>query len=113
MALTVHTPISQCPKCGCRLDAATHPTEDVASTPGDISVCLRCQEILRFDDSLVLRQPSRTELDEIIREQPEIRSLVFRMQRAAAHAMDGRTKNHDERTGRPEREERRDPGIDV
>lgn len=90
MALIVHVPISHCPKCGSRLDAATHPTKDVRPTPGDITVCLHCQEIMQFDDSLLLRQPSNAELEDIMREQPELRSLVFRVQMAAAKVMDGK-----------------------
>lgn len=85
---TTFVPASVCPGCGTTLDAAAHPTEDVAPSAGDITVCLHCQEILQFDETLSLVRPSREEIDAACREQPELRAAIFRYQRAAAAAMD-------------------------
>lgn len=48
-------PKSPCPNCGEVLDAATHPTEDVAPTPGDLTMCIKCGEFFSFDDGLKFR----------------------------------------------------------
>jgi len=85
---TTFVPVSKCPSCGTQLDAATHPTEDVSPSPGDVTICLHCQEILRFDATLALVRPDRAEIEEICRQQPELRDEVFRYQRAAAVAVD-------------------------
>ena len=90
---TTKIPATICPSCGWKNDAATHPTEDVAPTPGDLSVCLRCQEIMRFDDGLQLVKPTGQELNDMYRQQPGLRAELFKMQRAAARAMDKGTPN--------------------
>ena len=49
-----------CPECGAGVDAATSP-EDASAQPsqGDFSVCFYCGAILDFDESLLLRVPSK------------------------------------------------------
>lgn len=85
---TTQVPETICPSCGWKNDAATHPTEDVAPTPGDLSVCLGCQEVMQFDPDLRLVKPTRDDLEAAFQEQPDLRALLFRMQRTAAKAMD-------------------------
>lgn len=87
---TTFVPASNCPNCGTQLDAATHPTEDVSPSPGDVTVCLHCQEILRFDATLALVRPTPQEIEAICKDQPELRAMIFKYQRAAAVAMDKR-----------------------
>lgn len=43
---------SACPKCGLKLDAVTpvHGWEPVQ--PGDLSVCVQCAAVVRFDHTL-------------------------------------------------------------
>ena len=62
MKTTRFSPAS-CPSCGKKLDAATHPTEDVAPLPGDVTICLCCQDILIFTEDLGLRRPTDQELE--------------------------------------------------
>lgn len=48
-------PKSPCPNCGKVLDTATHPTEDVSPTPGDLTMCIQCGEFFSFGAGLELR----------------------------------------------------------
>jgi ribosomal protein L40E len=56
-------PVSLCPRCGARNDAATEITgEAVAPREGDFSVCLSCGCISRFRADRTLRECSLVEL---------------------------------------------------
>lgn len=67
---TLRTPESACPHCGKKLDAATSP--DLASPdPGDITICLGCTAILKFDEKLMIVAIEQPELEQIQREDPE------------------------------------------
>ena len=77
---TTRLPPASCPSCGKKLDAATHPTEDVAPSPGDVTICLGCQDLLIFTEELGLRRPTEAEiqalpLDEISRYQRALNEL--------------------------------------
>jgi hypothetical protein len=55
-------PVSKCPHCGTKLDAATpmcDPTH--VPDPGSVSLCLRCCQWIVFDETLHLRKPSPEE----------------------------------------------------
>lgn len=52
-------PESRCPKCNQLLDAATSTEGDHHPSPGDISVCINCAEVLTFDEDLLLQPASR------------------------------------------------------
>ena len=41
-----------CPSCNYQMDAATSLEGDHTPTPGDLSVCLNCGELLIFTDAL-------------------------------------------------------------
>ncbi len=80
---TTRLPPATCPSCGKKLDAATHPTEDVAPSPGDVTICLGCQDVLIFTEELGLRRPTEAEiqalpLDEISRYQRALWELKGR-----------------------------------
>ncbi len=47
MRTTKHA-ASTCPGCGQRLDASTHPSEDVSPSVGDVTVCLLCGELMEY-----------------------------------------------------------------
>ena len=48
---------------------------------------------MRFDDGLQLVKPTGQELNDMYRQQPGLRAELFKMQRAAAQAMDKGTTN--------------------
>lgn len=50
-------PASQCPYCETKLDAATDLETVVMPKPGDISICIKCAQLLIFTDDLTLRKP--------------------------------------------------------
>ena len=59
-------PLSPCPKCGYKTDAAT-PCNEIAEEnsrprPDDISVCLGCATVLQFNSDMTTRA---VELDDI------------------------------------------------
>lgn len=62
---TTRLPTVSCPTCGKTLDAATHPTEDVSPSPGDVTICIGCQDILIFTDELGLRNVTDADIPEI------------------------------------------------
>lgn len=66
-------PDNACPACGSRLDAATAVREDARPDPGDVSVCVYCAAILRFDRELYLYAPEQWEVDYLLAEIPGLR----------------------------------------
>lgn len=51
------TPESSCPGCGCKMDMALSVSPDFPQQqprPGDISICIKCGELLVFDRALSL-----------------------------------------------------------
>jgi hypothetical protein len=74
-------PLSLCPDCGYELDAATGVTDQAAvPSPGDLSLCLRCTTLLRFDATMHVRALSPAEF----RELPEdVRAWLRQLQRVA------------------------------
>lgn len=51
-----------CPTCHYEMDAATCTDGDHRPKSGDMSVCAKCGEILIFDDDVVPRIPTLSEL---------------------------------------------------
>jgi hypothetical protein len=58
-------PPTPCPRCGHKLDCATHPDSDAEPREGDFTICLKCQEVLRFhlDEAQALRVHKVSEAD--------------------------------------------------
>ncbi len=51
-----------CPTCGKLLDACTSAEGDSSPSPGDLSVCWYCGEILVFGKGMKQRKPTTAEL---------------------------------------------------
>lgn len=59
--------VSKCPACGyANLDCATGAfEEDLTPKPGDLSLCIRCGDMLVFTDKLGLRLPTKEEYENL------------------------------------------------
>ncbi len=68
------TPAVRC-ECGQRLDRASHPT--ARPVAGDVSICIRCGALRRFNEDLTLRRASMAELSES--EQADARDVLARL----------------------------------
>jgi hypothetical protein len=74
-------PVSQCPTCGYKMDAASLYTGSVKPRPGDFSCCLKCGELMIYTVEMILRVPELVDLmgldqatmDEITKVQTAIR----------------------------------------
>ena len=76
--MTRDLPVSFCPVCNYKLDAATPADDpDAVPEPGCVSVCIHCVSVHVFGDDLRLRPPTAEELDRL-RTDPEIRAAVSR-----------------------------------
>ena len=73
-------PVNVCPTCFYELDCATNTTGSRRPRPGDFSVCMKCGEIMVFDESLRFKVPSVSALLEL-RQLPVEWSLVTTAQR--------------------------------
>lgn len=55
---TIDTPISKCPVCGYQVDCATpvvsNPSKRIKPIPGDLTLCMKCGELMSFDENLKL-----------------------------------------------------------
>ena len=61
-----YVPDNFCPVCGGKLDGAFNPDHpEVSPSPGDISVCNHCGQILRFDENMMSQAVSQEELMEL------------------------------------------------
>lgn len=61
---TTHLDLDFCPNCGYGMNACSSAfEEDVEPKEGDITLCLKCGQILLFDDKLKVRYPKMGELD--------------------------------------------------
>lgn len=76
----VRVPLSPCPKCNYRLDAATLVRPGTAlPKPGDFTICLRCGEVLIFGDELALRVAMA---NDVRAAGPEVMAEIRRVSRA-------------------------------
>jgi len=79
---TSRMPTSICPICKSSLEAATSLKNEIPD-PGDISVCLYCGNILKFNDDLELVSLSNDEMQALKNSKPDwdeivkIQSLLF------------------------------------
>ena len=73
-------PECPCPYCGKVYNGCfVQDQPDMsAPRPGDVSICTNCASPLIFDDELLLREPSREELDEIYKI-PGIQQAILKM----------------------------------
>lgn len=61
---TVHLKASRCPNCGKKLDACSGL--DRGPGPGDLTVCIECSALVRFDDDMQLTGFSEDEADRLL-----------------------------------------------
>ena len=70
-------PPDNCPVCGYRVEVASTPHR-VAPSPGDLSVCIACASVARFDNSLRLREMTQREIFDL---HPDNRDELLLVQR--------------------------------
>ena len=70
-------PVHQC-TCGYRMDAASDARGDASPVPGDVSLCLKCAKVWLFDEGLLQREPSESELADIL--SSDVGRIVFELQ---------------------------------
>ena len=64
------------------MDAASHPRDDSAPVPGDITICIYCGYLMAFTDDMTFRELTEEEIKEV----PLVE--VARIQRARKAVMD-------------------------
>ena len=80
-------PICACPSCGTRIDAASSLCEgSPAPVPGDITICIDCAAVMRFDKDLTVRLTSPAELRAL---HPDTQRDLARAQRAIRRVQAG------------------------
>lgn len=81
--ISAETKPSSCPKCGHGLDMATSTEIKGRQVPvkGDISICIYCFSINRFENDHALRVSTPEEISESILEAPEMYTKVENMRR--------------------------------
>jgi hypothetical protein len=57
--------VSICPGCGHRLNASSDPKDRGMPRPGDLSLCIDCGTILRFDWQLRLKVVTPEEIEKL------------------------------------------------
>ncbi len=72
MSVSVETPRSHCPKCGHELNLAQKIRGQGAPQPGDMSFCVECAALMRFDAAMTLRPLSAAEEFRERMDHPEI-----------------------------------------
>lgn len=59
--------ISPCPRCGAHHDCAmdTNTKKQRQPAPGDLTVCIKCMEVLKFTGKMTLRRLTGEEIAEL------------------------------------------------
>lgn len=73
--ITTKIPDTDCPYCGRLINAATGVDVGTTPSPGAVSICFYCGEILVFTDTLSYRKPTPEELIDITTEAPILNRL--------------------------------------
>lgn len=73
-------PPSHCPYCNATLDAATGINTEDKPSPGDLTVCVECQNICRFDENLQLRVATKEYLIRAFAAHPGLRRKMAAFQ---------------------------------
>ena len=76
----ITVPPSTCPTCGYVCDSATAVTGEnvVRARPGDISICLKCGDVLQFGEAMRLRV---ADLNSLVSLTDEDRDIIGRAQK--------------------------------
>jgi hypothetical protein len=81
---TYHLEEARCPWCDKRLDAVTDAdVHERGPDPGDLTICIQCASLLRLDGNLIPQKIAPAELQQLIREQPDLAEMIDIMQRTA------------------------------
>ena len=81
MSVTTEMPEAHCPNCGALFTAATCVFAEKRPAPGDITLCVCCGEILRFEEGLTIRNLLPVEYAAI---HPDTKAEIERVLRAHA-----------------------------
>lgn len=87
---TTRLPAFDCPTCGKKCDAVTTPEGDYTPEPGDFTICIGCQDVLCFTDSLELRNVTEADacnLPTLLLSRYQL-AITLVKKRAKAEAMD-------------------------
>jgi hypothetical protein len=77
---TTRLKLSNCPRCDCKLDAASSTFDDIAiPKPGDVTICIKCAVVLTFTEDLGLSIATDSYLREL---DPDTREKVASVQLA-------------------------------
>lgn len=71
----------KCPACGYRHESTSQLNGDGTPQPGDWTICFGCATPLIYDDQVLARIPSPTDVDAFLEDKEAVR-LVARVQRA-------------------------------
>jgi hypothetical protein len=55
---------NRCPNCNAKIPCQTSAIGAHIPVPGDVSICINCQCILVFDETLSTRNPTAAEIEE-------------------------------------------------
>lgn len=76
--MSADIPPCQCPVCGYHVDSAADIEGDSQPSPGDVSICFKCGEILVFNPDLT---QSQAPLDSLLKLSPKQRDLLTKAQK--------------------------------
>lgn len=62
---TINTPESFCPSCGKRFDQASSAFGESTPKPDDITICIRCGQVMLFNLDMTVRLPDEDELADL------------------------------------------------
>lgn len=65
MKTTLISPENICPSCYRQLDAAADPEDSYVPKANDLTVCIYCQEILKFTDNMAIVKITEEDLKKL------------------------------------------------
>ena len=68
----------KCPKCGYIMDSATNFESSKGPSEGDISICLKCLQLLQFDSNLKLIIFTEEEFIELSYEERKLINIMLK-----------------------------------
>lgn len=69
-------PESPCPGCGYVMDAATGINGGESPVPGNLTICIKCASVSKYDEELLLVPVTSEEMSEICDTDPEIWNII-------------------------------------
>lgn len=87
-----------CPVCSTLLNAASGFNNNASPSPGDVSICIRCGAVLKFDEQMTLQQVPEAELQALDQDDRrllfEARSAVRDLRTKIGGVIDGPDSTH-------------------